>query len=174
MSTTTSENHIYGYSGFTAGDDMANIGYFEAVLSLSGTSHLWTVPTFTNDNLRHEPTFDSQWKTWTPTASASGSLTYTSVTVNHAKYKVVPYGVKYKVRTSGTLGGSASNTLFLTKPFLATLAADNPLSGYGQTAGVAASVYISASDLIGALIYDGSNYATSGNCAINIQVEYEI
>ena len=174
MATTTSENHIYNYANYTVGDDMANIGYFEAVLSLSGTSHLWTVPTFTNDNLRHQPTYDSQWKTWTPAASASGSLTYTSVTVNHAKYKVVPNGVKYKVKTTGTLGGSASNILYLTKPFLATLAADSPVTGYGNTAGIAASVYVDASDLISVIKYDVSNYATSGACIINIQAEHEM
>ena len=67
MATTTSENHIYNYSNYTVGDDMANIGYFEAILSLSRTGHLWSVPTFTGDNLRHAPTMRSQRMTWTPT-----------------------------------------------------------------------------------------------------------
>ena len=76
MSTPESENYIWQYSGFTAGDDMANIGYFEAILS--ATPYNWTVPTFTNDNLRHEPTFESQVMTYVPAVTiitvGSGTL----------------------------------------------------------------------------------------------------
>ncbi len=73
MSTTTSENHIYGYSGFTAGDDMENIGFFEATLSLSATSHLWTVPTFTNANLKNTPTYETEEYTYNPQWASTGT-----------------------------------------------------------------------------------------------------
>lgn len=73
MSTTTSENHIYGYSGFTDGDNMVNIGYFEATLSLSGTSHLWTVPTFTTLNLKNMPTYDTAEFTYNPQWASTGT-----------------------------------------------------------------------------------------------------
>ena len=120
MSTTTSEKHIYGYSGFTAGDDMANIGYFEAILSLTGTGHLWTVPTFTHDNLRHEPTYESQLMSWTPTFTADAG-TYTA-TADWAHYTVKGRECFVVIKATGT---TSSTPLILraTLPFDAFVAA---------------------------------------------------
>lgn len=73
MSTTTSENHIYGYSGFTDGNNMVNIGFFEATLSLVATSHLWTVPTFTTANLKNEPTYITEEYTYAPQWVSTGT-----------------------------------------------------------------------------------------------------
>ena len=88
---------------------MANIGYFESILS--ATPYNWTVPTFTNDNLRHEPTFESQRKTWTPTLAAfSGTPTVTT-----AAYKISGGGVAYDLNVSGTSNGT---TFTITAPFL--------------------------------------------------------
>lgn len=63
--TTTNEKHCYNYANFTTTDDVVNIGYFEATLSLVATSYLWTVPTFTGANLVNRPTFSTRPLSWT-------------------------------------------------------------------------------------------------------------
>lgn len=83
-STTTNEKHLYNYANFTSTDDVINIGYFEATLSLVATSYLWTVPTFSSYNLKHVPTFNTNVLTWTPVWT---NLTITSATVT-ARYQI--------------------------------------------------------------------------------------
>jgi len=57
--------------------------------------------------------YNSGWINWTPTYSASGSMTFTSVTTNYAQYR--RFGTGYDIATrlsaSGTTGGTTSNTL---------------------------------------------------------------
>lgn len=175
MTTTTSENHIYNYANFTDGDNMANIGYLEATLS-AGAGYTWTVPTFTGNNLRHEPTYESQWMTWAPTYSASGSLTYTSVTSNVAKYKIASKRLLPSLKATGTLGGSASTALYATLPMDGILASDNPIIGACQTAAVGGwSQLISGTpNTVSFNKYDASNYATSGSCVIKVNGSYEV
>ena len=56
------------------------------------------------------------WFTWTPTWTASGSLTYTSVTSNVAKFCINGRLCNFHLKASGTLGGSASTSLLYTLP----------------------------------------------------------
>jgi hypothetical protein len=49
-----------------ATDECVNIGRFAATLS-AGAGYTWSVPTFTNANLKQRPTFDTRWLTWAPT-----------------------------------------------------------------------------------------------------------
>ncbi len=114
--TTTNEKHLYNYANFTATDDVANIGYFEATLSLAGTSHLWTVPAFTNLNLKQEPTFETRMLSFTPT--------WTNLTVGNGtltgKYQLVMN--RLSVRSGIVLGStsSVSTTPILAMPFALT------------------------------------------------------
>jgi hypothetical protein len=71
--TTTNEKHAFNYANFTTTDDVENIGYFEATLSLVATSYLWTVPTFNNTNMKPKPTFVTEWLTWQPVWTATGT-----------------------------------------------------------------------------------------------------
>lgn len=173
--TTTNEKHLYNFTNFTSTDPVANIGYFEATLSLTGTGHLWTVPTFTNANLIFEPTEETRWLTWTPVYSASGSLTYTSVTSTIARYKISNAKLDYVLKSTGTLGGTASTQIEFTMPFEAAVAG-NPPGGFGVTATVAAKVSIINGTPDGMRVekYDTSNYANSGTNVINVAGFYEI
>jgi hypothetical protein len=113
MATTTSEDHIYGYSGLTDGDDMINIGYFEATLS-AGAGYTWTVPTFTSDNLRHEPTYSSRWMTWTPVVTGY-SANPTSVSYLYRVRDGQQYDIDMLEDTAGT---SNATTKTYTMPFV--------------------------------------------------------
>ena len=123
MATTTSENHIYNYANFTAGDNMANIGYFEAVLS-AGAGYTWTVPPFKLNNLRHEPTYESQLMTFTISIAAgnltSGAGTPTTIPVV-AQYKISGNLVFVKYLITCTTIGTASGAMTVATPlFLST------------------------------------------------------
>ena len=150
MSTTTSENHIYGYSGFTDGDDMVNIGYFEATLS-GGAGYTWTVPTFTNDNLHSEPTYVTKFFAWSPVQNAFS----TPPTVT-ARYRVIDHAIEYEYYTD-TQGTSNGTAFTVTMPFLAaqdalilvSLARDNgtytsAAYGYIAAASSTATLYSTA------------------------------
>lgn len=112
--TTTNEGHLFNYANFTSTDDVENIGSFEATLSLSGTSHLWTVPTFTNANLKHEPTFASNWMTWTPTLTGFSANPSSTI----YQYRVEGKEIQIRVRQAGD-GTSNATTFSLTAPFTA-------------------------------------------------------
>lgn len=170
--TTTNEKHLGNYANFTSTDSVANIGYFEATLS-AGAGYTWTVPTFDNTNLKHEPTFESRWMDWVPATGTSGSLTWTSITISYAKYRVVSNKVDIKASISGTLGGTASITLTFTLPFQV---ADLSVPVFGNTAGVTLKSFSTSGTPDKASIqkYDASNYATSGTCAVVATGGYEI
>jgi hypothetical protein len=113
--TTTNQKHLFNYANFTATDDVVNIGYFEATLSLSGTSHVWTVPTFTNSNLKHEPTFESGHATWVPTITGFTATVPTSAVY---LYRIVGRRVIAESSQGGN-GTSNATTFTMTAPFTA-------------------------------------------------------
>ncbi|KKT30496.1 MAG: hypothetical protein UW18_C0015G0007 [Microgenomates group bacterium GW2011_GWF1_44_10] len=56
---------------------------------------------------------EGRWFTFTPTYSASGSMTYTSVTSHEANWLVDGYSASIQVTGEGTTGGTASTTLYI-------------------------------------------------------------
>ena len=128
MGTSTNDNYISDAGNYTAGDDMANTGYFEAILSLTGTGHLWTVPTFTNDNLRHEPTYRSRWVTWLPVPNADDG--YSAVpTATVYRYMVDHYDCVYEIQE--TTGGTSDQTYKkYTAPFTAATVTNMYWTGF--------------------------------------------
>lgn len=177
--TATSENYLAtsNASAPTSTDDMVNIGRFAATLS-AGAGYTWTVPTFTNINLIQRPIFETRWLTYQPAYSASGSMTFTTVTTTKAVYQIRNNNCHVWVSASGTTGGTASSQLFASVSFEAVAIASGVV-GYGQatdTSTVAARVFLSSStpDLISCMKYDSSNYALAAGKAMNVNVIYEI
>jgi hypothetical protein len=99
-----------------ATDEVVNIGRFAATLSAS-PSFNWSVPAFTNANLIQEPIYETRWLTWTPTFTAAGSMTYTSVTTTVAIYKITNENININFRSTGTTGGTASTSIDVSLPF---------------------------------------------------------
>ena len=64
-------------------------------------------------------TYGLTFSTWTPTLSASGSMTYTSTSINKAIYIQVGKLVFFNVSITGTVGGSVSTALKFTLPVTA-------------------------------------------------------
>lgn len=117
-STSTNEKYCAGYSDFTSTDDVVNIGRFAATLS-AGAGYTWTVPTFTNVNLKQSPTFESRWLNYAPQFSGLSLMTVTGVTLSHAKYKArTGNDVELDVVASAfTIGGTPSSLIYMTLPF---------------------------------------------------------
>lgn len=64
-------------------------------------------------------TFPLSWLTWVPTYSASGTMTFTSVTTSYAYYIRIGGLVLFHISASGTVGGTPSTGLRFTVPVTA-------------------------------------------------------
>lgn len=113
--TTTNERYAAINSTAPAStDECILIGRFAATLSLTGTSHLWTVPTYTNANLYHTPVYETEWRNWTPSPTG-----YSSVPTNTIyQYKIIGKNLYYIIR-EGATGTSNLTSISMTAPFTA-------------------------------------------------------
>lgn len=181
-STTTNEKYCAGYSDFTSTDEVANIGRFAATLSLSGTAHLWTVPTYTNANLTHKQIFEAEWRSWAPayTATGTGTPTYGTVTTVFSKYRIEKNKLYFLLRASGTTGGTTVVTILATLPFQSKTSADTSGAsvavGYGSVAGVVGGTGITTGspDKISMFRYDLADMGIGAGKVINISGFMEI
>jgi len=119
--TTTSEDYMAtaNASAPAATDEMTNIARFAATLSLVGTGHLWTVPTFTINTLVNRPTFETRLLSFTQVFS---NFTVGSATV-YGQYRIMGprcAGRGGAVLSSSTMGTAPSFTLPVTPSDLGT------------------------------------------------------
>jgi hypothetical protein len=71
------------------------------------------------------------WQDWTPTYSAGGSMTFTSVTTNEARYCVVGKFLHYKIFATGTIGGTAHTDVYFTIPVSRSNTVAYMIAGHG-------------------------------------------
>lgn len=57
------------------------------------------------------------WTDWTPSTSASGTMTFTGVTIHLAKYRIHNKEMSIIVKISGTTGNVASDGIRFTLPY---------------------------------------------------------
>lgn len=177
--TTTNEKYcaISTITNAAASDNYMNIGRFAATLS-AGAGYTWTVPTFTGANLIQRPIYNTRILTWQPTYSASGSMTYTTVTTALAEYQISMNILFLELESIGTTGGTANTTLFATTPFGARNYGTQPaMTAWVLDANaVAGFVYMdtSVSNKLGARKYDGTNFALAAGKYINANGKYSI
>jgi hypothetical protein len=110
--------------------EVVNIGRFAATLS-AGAGFTWSVPAFTNANLIQEPIYETRLLDYLPTYSASGSMTYTSVTTQAAKYRIRNQQLYINVYAVGTTGGVAAQELRFTFPISIITSSNQFYSLYG-------------------------------------------
>ncbi len=160
-STTTNQFYLANYANYTSTDDLVNIGYFEATLS-AGAGYTWTVPTFTNLNLKSQPTLDSNSMTWVPQHTRS-TTTYTGFpTVNNANYIIK--GRLLTIAEShtqhATPGGSGYQQFTL--PFANSLAnAQEGSTANNNTAVMLSTHWFTSSKSVSLFKYDGAVEATA-------------
>ena len=179
--TSTNEKYcaISTITNAAAGDNYVNIGRFAATLS-AGAGYTWTVPTFTAINLIQRPIYNTRWLAWTPASSASASMTYTSVTYPIVKYMINNRMLSLELKSNGTTGGTASNTLYNTLPFDAAEASESPFAAaYVATPGGSSSTGFAfiadgTPDLLSARIYNSANYGLGAAAVVSASTSYSI
>jgi hypothetical protein len=173
-SVGTQEKAIIGNAVFTATDTAVNVGRFAATLS-AGAGYTWSVPTFTPTNLIQRPIFETRDLGWAPTYSASGSMTWGSITTTRARYKIVGNRCFVVLFALGTTGGSASNELRATLP-MAAVTGSNVERGGGSVvdaAGISAMWIVNGSTLTH-FKYDSSNWGLSTSRGVTSSLNYQI
>ena len=118
------------------------------------------------------------WQDWTPTYGAAGSMTYTSVTTNVAKYLIIGKMLFYFIEASGTTGGTGSTYLTFTLPKDATTDATtgaNLGTGWGADSSSFATytAFMSAS-IAQVYKYDVSNWTLGANRQFSLSGFYEV
>jgi hypothetical protein len=173
--TTTNEKYarISTITNAAAGDNYINIGRFAATLS-AGAGYTWTVPAFTNANLIQEPVYETRWLGFTPTYSASGSMTWTSITTTTSAYKIQHDLLHYELFALGTTGGSAASELRATFP----MAGDPAGNAQRFGGGVVDNVGIASHTFIGTQVncsrFDSANYGLGANRGITTKIIYRL
>lgn len=113
------------------------------------------------------------WKDWTPTFSAGGSMTYTSITLTHARYTVVGKTVTFNIKASGTTGGTASTYIAFTPPIVA--AREHAFCGYlNDPSSFAVLSFFLNTNLIIVAKYDGANIGLGASRLFSLTGSYEI
>lgn len=147
--TTTNEKHcaISTITNAAAGDNYVNIGRFAATLS-AGAGYTWTVPTFTEKNLINRPIYETRGSDWTPTVSATESMTVALAGTDEWKrYQIIGRRMFIQYTCIHTRGGTASFQIQYTLPMSASLEGSTGLN---------------ANMSLGSGIGDHSNGALSG------------
>lgn len=94
-----------------------------------------------------------------PTYTASGSMTFTSVTTNVFKSVQIGKLWFFRLKATGTTGGSASNTLLFTIPVTALDTNAHSLSGYAvDGSAVGGLVYMNSTTQIAVRKYNIANF----------------
>lgn len=117
--TTTNERYGAFNTNPSAADNVELVGRFAAIITATASFN-WSVPTFTNENLRSVPTRTGVWRDFAPVYSAFGGMTYTSVSTGKAQYRMDGDEIEIRFNHTGTLGGTPSSIVFMTIPFQAT------------------------------------------------------
>lgn len=127
-----------------------------------------------------KPIPGATWQAWTPTYSAGGSMTFTSVTTNIARYVIIGKTVHFQIGAKGTTGGTASNYIGFTLPITAANTDQTDVGGgamiidgsSGDGAGAWATLL--AGDIVRVFKPDFANWALGTNREIVVNGTYEI
>jgi hypothetical protein len=118
------------------------------------------------------------WTNWTPTFTASGSMTIGSLSISIARYCQIGKIVYFQVYASMTTGGTASNAIKFTLPLSPLASADNKIGGgcwvIDTTAVGGLFGWQNGTTVIQCFKYDSSNFGLGASRAVNVQGFYEV
>jgi len=115
------------------------------------------------------------WTNYTPTVTASGSMTITDLVVDTARYTLIGNSMGLEISISFTTGGTASNQVDITFPFsIITATYRSFYSGVKQPNFSPGWVYAPGASSFGVRRYDGANYTltTSVRIQANAFIKY--
>lgn len=128
-------------------------------------------------NPRWAKAIGADWQEWTPTWSASGSMTFTSIYLTMARYIQIGKLVVGYLDAFGAIGGTPSHTIEFTIPVTAYDGSGSPPVGGGYidaAPNVAAFAFLNGNTTqIGLRRYDGANISAGGARAASCFFCYE-
>ena len=118
------------------------------------------------------------WFNYTPTLGATGSMTFTSTTIQLARFKIIGSMVTAAVAAIGTTGGTASNGLTFTHPVAANATWDDPSAGLVSGTLLDGSTYsgwgyLSNTTTMVMLRYDRANLGLGANRGFGVVFSYQ-
>lgn len=113
----------------------------------------------------------TDWTDWTPTLTASGSMTWTSRTITEARYMQIGKIVFFKVGITGTIGGSLSTELQFTLPSTPTGVCEGGCRVFNPTANSGTFVYSGGKILVS--FYNAVAWS-AGTGGISVQGFYQV
>ena len=169
--TTTNEKYcaISTITTAAATDYYEVIGRFAATLS-AGAGYTWSVPTYTAKNLIQRPIYETRLLDWVPTTSASAG-TYTTTSLDYAKYKVSYATVKVDLVVTGTTSSTPQN---IRASLPLTPARESYGSGYSTDATATVSEIVIATTAIFSYLAGFVNYSAGVSRVLRASGEYEI
>lgn len=120
-----------------------------------------------------DPVDFPDWFSYTPTYSAGGSMTFSSVTTDLARFKIIGNSVLLNLRFHGTTGGSASTYIQATIPVTLAQAADGGCFII-DAANNAGFCQIYGTNSIGFFKYDSGNWGIGADRYCRTVISYEI
>ena len=118
------------------------------------------------------------WFNYTPTLTASGSMTVSSPTITMAKFKIAGRQVFVNARCSFTLGGSASNSIYATVPVECAANQSSGqatcLDGSASEVGYVIYGYATPGDYFMIRRYAAGNWSTGAGKLFTLSINYEM
>jgi hypothetical protein len=168
--TPTAEKAILGsYTNFNATDKVKNIGRFRAVLGAASTYN-WSISA---GKVINRPVFETDWLSWLPAMSASGSMTVSSPAFNVIQWKLRNDDMFIMLDVGLTTGGTASNSINATPPFTA-LGSFDLLTGQTVDTTTTSGLAWVASGSIGIRKYDSANWGIGSGKTVRAKGNYKI
>jgi len=137
--------------------------------------------TFTNPTLAGTVTVSSpaslivgsNWQSWTPAVTCSGSMTASALTVNDAQYLRLGPWCDFKLYVQVTLGGTASSQVLVSLPY-ALVGQSNACAGYyNQGAWNAPGFCLTSGSTVVSLLPNAANFAL-GTLYLMISGRYRV
>jgi hypothetical protein len=113
------------------------------------------------------------FSTWVPTYSASGAMTFTSVTTDNAKYIQMGKLVILFLQAFGTTGGTASTSLEFTLPVTAANVHFGGSAWVNDGAKIAGVVTFRDVSILRVQRFDNANFGLGSGRYINVNMMYE-
>lgn len=168
--TATNEKYGAFSTALASGDDVENIGYFEATLS-AGAGYTWSVPTFNSRNLKHKPTFQTPWLTWQPSY-----VGFSTPPASAFDYKYMIDQRTCRLNTVEFVAGTSNATSFEHTPPMKSTTYGYTSAGFAldNSAEVTAQVRINIGSNV--LFYKnaGAGWTASGTKSISYELFYGI
>ena len=153
------------------------VGVADTVLTITGGTDYTLANAAITDNYYSKATSPvgfPGWFAYTPSLSANGSMTYTSTTVNLARFKMDGNMVTLVVNHTGTVGGTPNTTISATLPVNCkndyTYCANNIFNNGANAVGY--SGVATSNQSLNSRIANGGNW-TAGAIIIRAEIVYE-